>query len=67
MLHLNAMKNDILMSSRSPSRRIMRSSVQSAEEKVKPSTRTPRTHDNKVTSLGSREPRRAWDKSPIHE
>lgn len=52
---------------RSPSRRVIRTNVQSVEDKVKPSSRTPRTHDNKVTSLGCREPKRAWDKSPTLE
>ncbi|KAK6631145.1 hypothetical protein RUM43_014241 [Polyplax serrata] len=52
---------------RSPSRRVIRTSVQCVEDKIKPSGRTPRTHDNKVTSLGYREPKRAWDKSPTFD
>ncbi|KAL0268614.1 UNVERIFIED_CONTAM: hypothetical protein PYX00_010476 [Menopon gallinae] len=52
---------------RSPSRRIVRTNIPTADEKLKPSSRTTRSHDNKVTSLGSWEPRRAWDRSPPHE
>ncbi|XP_049863028.1 tyrosine-protein phosphatase non-receptor type 4 isoform X2 [Schistocerca gregaria] len=49
----------------SPSKRLIRQTVPApviAEEKSKliPSTRPSRSYDNKVTSLGAREPRRAW-------
>ncbi|KAJ1526841.1 hypothetical protein ONE63_008405 [Megalurothrips usitatus] len=49
---------------RTPSKRPFRTTVPTpVEEKPVISTapnRTPRPHDNKVTSLGSREPRKAW-------
>lgn len=49
---------------RSPSKRLVRQTVPPpVEEKAKhvpPPARPPRPHDNKVTSLGAREPRRAW-------
>ena len=50
--------------SRSPSKRLVRQTVPPpVEEKAKhvpPPARPPRPYDNKVTSLGAREPRRAW-------
>ncbi|XP_069683313.1 tyrosine-protein phosphatase non-receptor type 4 [Periplaneta americana] len=49
---------------RSPSKRLVRQTVPPPlEEKAKhvaPPSRPPRPYDNKVTSLGAREPRRAW-------
>ncbi|XP_023707598.1 tyrosine-protein phosphatase non-receptor type 4 isoform X2 [Cryptotermes secundus] len=49
---------------RSPSKRLMLQTVPPpVEEKAKyvpPPARPPRPYDNKVTSLGAREPRRAW-------
>ncbi|KAK9883579.1 hypothetical protein WA026_001755 [Henosepilachna vigintioctopunctata] len=50
---------------RSPSRQLIKSmvSVPSVDERGKPfiaPARPPRPYDNKVTSLGSKEPRKAW-------
>ncbi|XP_075237521.1 protein tyrosine phosphatase Meg isoform X2 [Lycorma delicatula] len=56
---------------RSPSKRVVRQTVPLPAvqmEKLKPvvvsSSRTPRPHDNKVQSLGARQPRRAWAETP---
>nr|CAD7588957.1 unnamed protein product [Timema genevievae] len=55
---------------RSPSRRLGSTVAPPVEEKAKlvsPPARPPRPYDNKVTSLGSREPRRAWgEDGPPH-
>nr|CAD7571593.1 unnamed protein product [Timema californicum] len=55
---------------RSPSRRLGSTVAPPIEEKAKlvsPPARPPRPYDNKVTSLGSREPRRAWgEEGPPH-
>lgn len=63
-VHVISVLKCCLLWSRSPSKRLVRQTVPPpVEEKAKhvpPPARPPRPYDNKVTSLGAREPRRAW-------
>ncbi|XP_063233077.1 tyrosine-protein phosphatase non-receptor type 4 isoform X2 [Bacillus rossius redtenbacheri] len=49
---------------RSPSRRIVAPAIEEKAKLVPAPTRPPRPYDNKVTSLGARQPRVAWGEGP---